>query len=82
LAVANLVRVGSVPELSHRLADPLTDGELLLNLRAEGEPDALREGVEQSLREVSASHRIEAIIRDVSAFRPGRPVPVHRFDNL
>ena len=82
LAVANLVRVGSSPELSHRLGDPLTDGELLLNLRAEGEPDALREGVEQSLREVSGSHRIEAIIRDVSAFRPGRPVPVHRFDDL
>jgi Ni2+-binding GTPase involved in maturation of urease and hydrogenase len=82
LAVANLVRVGSSPELSHRLADPLSAGELLLNLRAEGDPDTLREGVEQSLREVSASHRIEAILRDVSAFRPGRPVPVHRLEDV
>ena len=82
LAVVNLVRDGADPELSHWLADPLTDGELVLNLRAEGAPEALSEGVIKSLHEVGAAYRIGAIIRNVSAFRPGRPIPVHRFDKL
>ena len=82
IAVVNLVRAGADPELSHQLTDPLTEGELLLNLRAEGTPEAIREGVMQSLREVSATYRIGVVVRNVSAFCPSRPVPVHRFDDV
>lgn len=78
IGVVNLVRAGTMPEASHTLTDPLADGELLLNLRAEGDPEELRECVERTLQEVCATYRIEALVREINAFRPGRPVPVHR----
>lgn len=78
LAVANLVRGGGGAELSHELAEPLDEGELLLNLRAEGNPDMLRELVVESLRSLEATTRLEIIVRTLEAFRPGRPIPTHR----
>ena len=42
IAVLNLVRTDGRPNRSHRLADELTDGELIVNLRAEGDPDVLQ----------------------------------------
>ena len=40
LAVLNLVRTDGRAESPHRLAEELTDGELIVNLRAEGDPDS------------------------------------------
>ncbi len=76
--MVNVVRVGMAAEASHTLTDPLAEGELLLNLRAEGDPEELREAVLRTLHAVCATYRIEAIAQEVNAFRPGRPVPVHR----
>ena len=39
LAVLNLVRTDARAEPPHRLAEDLTEGELILNLRAEGDPE-------------------------------------------
>ncbi len=41
LAVLNLVRTDGRSESPHRLAEELTDGELIVNLRAEGDPEQL-----------------------------------------
>jgi len=82
LAVANLVRAEGTPELSHTLTDPLSDGHLVLNLRAEGDPEALRETVLQTLQAASEQFQVAATVQDLSAFRPGRPVPVHRLADV
>jgi G3E family GTPase len=78
LAVLNLVRNDHRPELSHSLKEPLTAGELLVNLRAEVAPEFLRETVLGVVDEVAKASRVTAEIRNLESFRPGRPTPTHR----
>jgi hypothetical protein len=78
LAVLNLVRTDSRSESMHQLAAELTDGELIVNLRAEGDPDELRAvalaGLEHTAREMA----VAAAVEHIEHFRPGRPDPTHR----
>jgi hypothetical protein len=57
------------------LADAAVEHELVVNLRAEGDPEELRDAV---LRAIEG--RIE--LRHVSAFRPAYPRPEHRFTSV
>ena len=78
LAVVNLVTTRGRAESAHRLAEEITAGELLVNLRAEGDPDALRTIVAAGLREVTREQGVRVTIEHSEHFRPGRPVPTHR----
>jgi hypothetical protein len=82
LAVGNLTRNQSELELSHELAEPLAAGELLLNLRAEGDPDQLRILSEKELAQLARDFELTVAVRHVEAFRPGRPVPTHRLTGV
>jgi hypothetical protein len=82
LAVGNLTRNQSELELSHELAEPLAAGQLLLNLRAEGDPDQLRNLAERELAELSRAFKLTVAVAHVEAFRPGRPVPTHRLTGV
>ena len=55
LAVVNLVRTDFRPELSHSLAEPLMAGELLVNLRAEADPEFLRDATVSALEAVAST---------------------------
>jgi Ni2+-binding GTPase involved in maturation of urease and hydrogenase len=74
IAVINLVRTDATPELSFRLAEPFTDGELTVNLRAQAEPSVL----ERIVREVAGE--FGAVVGSVACFKPGQPNPTHRVD--
>ena len=76
LAAANLVRTDDAPAVSHRLAEPVDIGRMLLNLRAEASPDVLQAAVEQALATVRSVRPCEAV--HLEHFRPGKPVPTHR----
>jgi Ni2+-binding GTPase involved in maturation of urease and hydrogenase len=76
LAAANLVRTADQPALSHRLAEPVDVGRLLLNLRAEADPVLLEAVVREALAAAAGSARCEVL--HAEHFRPGRPVPTHR----
>ena len=76
LAVANLVRNGSAVELPHALQEPLTSGTLILNLRAEADPNMLREVLRRLLSMPGGLFTIG--LKNIEAFRPGRPMPTHR----
>lgn len=76
LAAANLVRSQDEPAVSHRLAEPVDIGRLLLNLRAEAAPADLEAAVRAALDSVAA--RLPCTILHIEHFRPGRPVPTHR----
>jgi G3E family GTPase len=78
LAVRNLVRTEGKSESIHRLADQMTNGELIINLRAEGDPDELRGIAVSSLEATAQADRVAATIEHSEHFRPGRPVPTHR----
>jgi G3E family GTPase len=80
LAIINLVRNDYVPELSQSLPEPATQGQLVINLRAEADPALLRKAVEQALFGV-ATDEMEYQIEDMENFRPGKPVPTHRDTN-
>ena len=76
IAAISVVRNDLVPELSLELEDRLQSGQLILNLRAEAAPELLRETVTESLRALPG---VEAKLEHMETFRPGRPMPTHRF---
>lgn len=79
IAAVNLVRGDSAPELSHRLYEPLEDGELLVNIRAEVDPATLEEATLAALEEaVAVSRSLLFRVAHLEHFRPGMPVPTHR----
>ena len=80
LAAANLVRTQDVPTVSHRLAEPIDIGRLLLNLRAEAAPADLEAAVRAALDGVAA--RLTCEVLHIEHFRPGRPVPTHRLASV
>jgi len=75
LAAANLVQSADRPVLSHRLAEPVDIGRLLVNLRAEADPADLERAVRSAL---DACGPLAVEILHLEHFRPGRPVPTHR----
>ena len=78
LAVLNLVRNDVQPELSHALAEPLLAGVLIVNLRAEVDPEFLRDATVQALEASAKTTKLSATVDHLEAFRPGRPTPTHR----
>lgn len=79
LAVVNLVRNDFVPELSQELADRVERGHLIINLRAEAEPETLRAAVERALADLRAQQPPLTVSLDhLEHFKPGKPQPTHR----
>jgi len=76
LAAANLVRTADAPVLSHRLAEPVDIGRLLVNLRAEADPADLEQALRAAVSACAGSLPYD--ILHLEHFRPGRPVPTHR----
>lgn len=79
IAALSVVRSDIIPELNLKLDAPVRSGQLIVNCRAEGNPDdicaSLKAGVESlPLRFPGLLARIEHI----EQFRPGRPTPTHR----
>jgi Ni2+-binding GTPase involved in maturation of urease and hydrogenase len=77
VAVVNVVRNDLRPEFGQELDEPVSGGEIILNLRAEGDPDELSQIVGDSLETVSSS-ACRLTLDHLEKFRPGRPVPTHR----
>ncbi len=79
IAAINLVRGDSDPEPSHRLYEPIDDGELLLNIRAEVDPDTLEKAAKDALEEVIVDQeKLTFQVAHLEHFRPGMPTPTHR----
>lgn len=79
LAVINLVRNDFVPELSQNLQDDLVSGELTINMRAEADPQLLRDTVQQAVEACARSQPGLAVTWEhLEHFRPGKPQPTHR----
>lgn len=80
LAVLNLVRGDGQPESIHRLQDEMESGELLVNLRAEADPELLRQVVLSVLAGLAPA--VNVTIEHTEAFRPGKPQPTYRMATL
>lgn len=79
IAVINLVRSNLVPELSQRLGMPVDAGQLIINCRAEADPDLIRNAVRSAVAELPMKIvGLTAQLEHLESFRPGRPEPTHR----
>lgn len=80
--VANLTSSSGQPFLlvqgTHEA--PSNSARLIFNARVQTDPQILRELVETAIRSTCGS-AIRAEMGTLQAFKPGRPVPVHRFKN-
>lgn len=80
VAVLSLVRGDFVPEFAFHLEAPVTSGRMVLNLRAELAPESLAAVVQTALTAATAHFTmLHGSIENLEHFRPGRPVPTHRF---
>ena len=78
LCVINVVGTDARPVTPFALQDPVSDAELIINLRAESDPDILRKEADAALAEHAADAGLTVTVSHVEHFRPGRPVPTHR----
>jgi hypothetical protein len=78
LCVVNVVGTESEAMTAFRLQAPVDAGELILNLRAEGDPDVLGREAMSALTDHAAEAGLDVAIEHIEYFRPGRPVPTHR----
>lgn len=79
IAAVSLVRNDFVPELSLHLEAPVQRGQLIVNLRAEAEPEFLGATVREALAAAAGGFpTLQATLDHLEHFRPGRPNPTHR----
>jgi G3E family GTPase len=79
VAALSLVRSDFVPELSLRLEDPVRNGQLIVNCRAETDPAELRRALEAGLAALPDDFAgLTVKLVHAEHFRPGRPQPTHR----
>ena len=78
LAVLNQVRSEHAAELSHALDGELSRGELIVNLRAEGDPARLAAAVDEATLAAGDAQSLVVTAVHAEHFRPGQPKPTHR----
>jgi G3E family GTPase len=78
LAVLNLVRNEHAAEMSHALDAELSRGDLIVNLRAEGDPARLAAVVDAALLDAGDARSLVVTTVHREHFRPGQPQPTHR----
>jgi hypothetical protein len=76
LSVVSLVRSDGEPDLRESLLDKVDGGALVINLRAEADPEVLKSAVEASIAAMGGNPR--AKMEHMDRFRPARPQPIHR----
>lgn len=79
--VANLVSSDALPELSLPSGCQTKSAEVVVNARVATSPELLTELVEAAVQEIADSLGATPEFRQTQSFRPGRPVPTHRYAN-
>ncbi|MGH7128646.1 MAG: GTP-binding protein [Planctomycetaceae bacterium] len=77
--VANLIARDAAPELSLPSHCRVREIDLIVNARVACDPDVLAAQVESAVESACAARGATAEFRQTQSFRPGRPVPTHRF---
>ena len=75
LSVVSLVGNEGEPDLRESLLDGVDGGSLVINLRAEADPDVLTNATRAALACIEG---VDFELEHLERLRPGRPVPTHR----
>lgn len=77
IAVLNTVGSDYRPEFTQSLLDPLQKGELIVNLRAEGDPEQLQAVLHDAVASCQTDN-VQWDLDHLECFRPGEPKPIYR----
>ena len=77
--VANLISSDTPVELSLASGCEVTKADVIVNARAAVDPEVLRNHAHAALSDAAMHRGLECRIHSTQSFRPGRPVPEHRF---
>ncbi|QDT99654.1 GTP-binding protein [Gimesia aquarii] len=77
--VANLISNDSAPKLSLPSDCTVNELDLIVNARVACDPEALTEQVTHVLQHCAKTLNANLEFRQTQSFRPGRPVPTHRY---
>jgi G3E family GTPase len=77
--VANLISSDTEPELSLPSNCEVKDVDVIVNARVACDPAVLETHVRAVVEECCAARHATVEFRSTQSFRPGRPVPTHRF---
>ena len=77
--VANLISSDTEPELSLASNCDVQEIDLIVNARVACDPAVLESQVTSVIQEVCDARNATVEFRNTQSFRPGRPVPTHRF---
>lgn len=80
--VANLVSSENQPELSLPSQCEVRTIDLIVNARVACDPEILEPLVHEAVAGAVAAREATAEFRQTQSFRPGRPVPTHRFEAI
>lgn len=78
--VANLISSDTEPELSLPSNCDVQEIDLIVNARVACDPELLDKHVKAVIQEVCEARNASVEFRKSQSFRPGRPVPTHRFE--
>jgi G3E family GTPase len=79
VAQVNLVASDAAPQLTRGMDASLTTATLILNARVHTDPERLWQVARECLERVCAAQGVRLTLDVVQRFRPGRPVPTHRY---
>lgn len=79
LAAVSLTSAQAEPRATSLLRGTVRQATLTINLRAEADPAVLRRETTEALKG-EANTRVD--VREIAAFRPGRPTPTHRLTTV
>jgi G3E family GTPase len=80
IAVVNVVGRDHRAEISHSLQSKIKSGELIVNLRAEGDPEGLKSAVTSILEgSWEQTPGLSLTLEHLEHFRPGKPQPTYRY---
>lgn len=83
IAIINVVRNDFVPELAQRIDEPIESAQILLNLRGEADPAQLESIARSAVSKLLGTDpELRCEIEHLEQFRPGRPVPTHRIEEV
>jgi hypothetical protein len=77
--VANLTSSDTLPEMSLPSNCDVRDVDIIINARVACDPKLLESHVERAVRAACRRRDADVEFRQTQSFRPGRPVPMHRF---
>lgn len=80
--VANLISSDTPPVLSLPSGCRVREAEVVVNARVACDPELLKQHVGQAVIATCEELGVAAEFRQTQSFRPGRPVPTHRFSEV